>query len=367
VIAGASSIRIDVDRERHDIVARVQQRGRRDLAVLALDRGDLTPATFAARSRDVVEGNVIAVAGFVEHDELIGVVGQEPRLLFPGTISSRPENGAYLELENVHIEEGLSGGPVFDPDTGDVLGIVTSRTSDDRGGFADSAALVVEPFLAASAIGFRERQPVRVAVAPSPSPRASAAPSPKASPAPLALRPKAPVIVTPRPRPPSVPVALHEPSPAPAPDAPRAWEAQDANAHRLVYDHNGCAIALSLAVQHLGFSVPAAVDDGAPELNAKLTLRIGRRVAPVAACADVAESEPSEATYEPAATSFDGHHVTIRFRYVAGPDPSAADAALFPSDVSVDADVDAAPVTAHVQLMDADWDGTFDVIASKDR
>jgi S1-C subfamily serine protease len=94
VIAGAASIKVDIDRDRHDLVARVQQRGPRDLAVLELDQGHLVPATFASRTHAVVEGNVIAVAGYVKHDELIGVVGQEPRLLYPGTISSRPDGGA---------------------------------------------------------------------------------------------------------------------------------------------------------------------------------------------------------------------------------------------------------------------------------
>ena len=152
VLAGAASIRIDVSRDLHDLVARVQRTGPRDLTLLTVERGGLRAARFAPRSRAVVEGNMVAVAGYVKNDELIGVVGQEPRVLFPGTVSSRPENGLYLELENVHIEEGLSGGAVFDPGSGAILGIITSRTSDRRGGFADSGALVVVPFLEANSI-----------------------------------------------------------------------------------------------------------------------------------------------------------------------------------------------------------------------
>jgi len=126
VVAGAAGIRIDVSRELHDLVAHVERTGPRDLTLLAIDRGGLHAARFAPRSHPVVEGNLVAVAGYVKNDELIGVVGQAPRILFPGTVSSRPDNGLYLELENVHIEEGLSGGAVFDPATGDVLGIVTA-------------------------------------------------------------------------------------------------------------------------------------------------------------------------------------------------------------------------------------------------
>jgi hypothetical protein len=356
VIAGAASIRVDIDRDRHDLVAHVQQRGPRDLAVLLLDRGGLTPATFAARSLPVVEGIVIAVAGFVKHDELIGVVGQEPRLLYPGTISSRPDDGAYLELENVHVEEGLSGGPVFDPDTGDVLGIVTSRTSDQRGGFADSAALVVLPFLASSAIAFHERAST-LAVAP-PKPVASSK-AVAALPRPLAALPKTLPVASPPPRPPVVLASLPRPTPAPSPAGPATWDAHDTTAHRIAYDHAGCAIVLSLAVQRLAFGATAA--------DARLTLRMARRVAPVDACADIAESNASDGSYQAAATSFDGHHVTIRFRYAPGGTPSDADDALFPADVSLDADVDAMPVIAHVQLLDADWDDALDVSVSRDR
>ena len=376
VIAGAAVVRVDVDRERHDILARVEQRGPRDLAVLAIDRGGLAPATFASRARPAVEGNLIAVAGYVEHDELIGVVGQEPRLLYPGTVSSRPDNGAYLELENVHVEEGLSGAPVFDPASGDVLGIVTSRTADGRGGFADSAATVVLPFLAASAIAFAERDAtVRVSLArvlptaaPAPAPVAASPRPPVRTPAPPALPV---VVVTPAHRIPSV-VATTPPSLAFVPSrvpavvtGPRVWAASDDQPHRFVYAHRGCAIALSLDVAKLSFDQPAGVDLAALLASARLTLRVGRRVAPVAACSNVDEVSPLAAPYQAAAASFDGRHLTIRFRY-AGGNANAADESLFPADVSLDADLDAAPVTARVQLIDADWDDALDVIASRD-
>lgn len=350
VVAGASAITVDIDRDRHDIPAHLQERGPRDLALLAVDRGGLVPATFAPRSRAVVEGNLIAVAGFVKHDELIGIVGQEPRLLYPGTISSRPDDGAYLELENVHIEEGLSGGPVFDPDTGDVLGIVTSRTSDQRGGFADSGALVVVPFLASNAIALRERSGrtvVLIAPAPTPTPR----PHPAAT---IAPRPAAKPVVTAPPV-----VVLAAPKATPDPPAAHVWDARDASPHRIDYTDNGCAIALSLSIADLTFG--ASTDD------ARLTLRVARRVASTAACADLADSDPSNGTYRAAAASFDGRHVTVRFQFVAGDNPNAADTTIFPADVSLDANLDAAPVIAHVQLMDADWDDALDVTASRDR
>jgi S1-C subfamily serine protease len=365
VIANAASVRIDVDRDRHDIPARVQQRGPRDLAVLAIDRGGFAAATFASRSHPAVEGNLIAVAGYVEHDELIGIVGQEPRLLYPGTVSSRPDNGAYLELENVHIEDGLSGGPVFDPENGDVLGMVTSRTSDQRGGFADSAALVVVPFLAANAIGFSERDAglrlARAVAAPSAAPATPAPARPKVAAVTIPAAPRhLPAVVAAPPR--SLALALAN---VPAvTTGPRVWEAADERPHRFVYYHLGCAIVLSLDIVDLNFSPPSSTDD-APAAKARLSLRVGRRVAPVAACANVAESAPLDSAYQAVAASYDGHHLTIRFRSTAD-GASNPDGALFPADVSLDADLDAAPVTAHVQLIDDDWDDTLDVIASRD-
>ena len=240
----------------------------------------------------VVEGNLVAVAGYVKNDELIGVVGQEPRILFPGTVASRPDNGLYLELENVHIEEGLSGGAVFDPGTGDVLGIVTSRTSDRRGGFADSAALVVLPFLEASNVAVSLTRPVThaapkpraVAVAtpppplrlplPSPPPRSASARHHSAGDAaalvpiarPRAVRAASAIRCSrsfpPRPR---VQRRLRRHRPlrslrlsVPARDLTGeivSWQAGQAAPSRFVYTRAGCRMAVTIDVRNLQFIV----------------------------------------------------------------------------------------------------------------
>lgn len=320
VIAGAASIRIDVDSSLHDLKARVERTGPRDLSLLAVDRGDLHAARFAPRSRAVVEGNVVAVAGYVKHDELIGIAGQQPRVLFPGTIASRPENGIYLELENVQIEAGLSGGPVFDPATGDVLGIVTARTSDQRGGFADSGAQVVVPFVTSAV--------------------ARAAPPTPPTPQPLP------------PLPPLPPRALPAPSP---PDVD--WQMTATAPKRFVYERAGCRIAVTVALRALRFSVSdgtlIAPRDGTPSLD--ITLQ--QRASATDACADVPDSEPMAGTYEPVATSFDGRHVTMRFVYAGDP----ALQSRFPGDASLDADLGAASPAATVQFFDRDWSGAIDV------
>ena len=49
VVAGAASIRIDVNRDAHDLSARVERTGPRDLTLLAVERGGLRAARFAPR------------------------------------------------------------------------------------------------------------------------------------------------------------------------------------------------------------------------------------------------------------------------------------------------------------------------------
>jgi hypothetical protein len=213
--------------------------------------------------------------------------------------------------------------------------------------------------------------PKAVAVRRTPATPKPAAPAAAAAVAPVAFIPPPflegasarRVVRTPEPQP--EPTETPPPAPQPKAPQPQAWEAQDTAPHRLAYEYRGCPIVLSVAVRQLAFALPGSDDENTAD--ARLTLRVGRRVAPVAACQDVAESDPSDGSYEAAATSYDGRHVTIRFRYVPGPDATAAESALFPGDISVDADVTQAPVTAHVQLMDADWDGALDVVASRDR
>jgi hypothetical protein len=155
-------------------------------------------------------------------------------------------------------------------------------------------------------------------------------------------------------------VALAATPPPAAPPGPRIWAAHDTTAHRIAYVENGCTIVLLLSVETLAFGERAS--------DARLTLRVARRVAPIDACAGVAESDPSDGTYTATAASYDGHHLTLRFHDAsAAGDANAPGNAIFPADVSLDADLDAVPVTAHVQLIDADWDGAVDVIAARGR
>jgi S1-C subfamily serine protease len=346
VVAGAAAIRIDVSRDLHDLPAQVERTGPRDLTLLAVEHGGLRTARFAPAAHPVVEGNVVAVAGYVKNDELIGVGGQAPRVLFPGTVSSRPDDGMYLELENVQIEEGLSGGAVFDPQTGDVLGVVTSRTSDGRGGFADSGALVVVPFLAGNHIAVAAMPAPRVVVqaaTPRPLPALTPGPLPVARPIPLpAATLQASVVVA---------------SVSPVQTGIASWQAGDVPAKRFEYLHAGCGVALTIRVQTLEFVVAhqALVPPQRP--GRLLAITLGRSATGAPACAGVAADASLDASYAATAMSFDGHHVTMRFTYAGDP----ANAALFPGDASVDADLDADVATATVQFFGDDWEGAIDV------
>lgn len=363
VVAGAASIRIDVSRDVHDLSAHVERAGPRDLTLLDVDHGNLQPARFAPASRAVVSGNIVAVAGYVKNDELIGVVGQEPRVLYPGTVSSRPDDGAYLELENVYVEEGLSGGPVFDPQSGQVLGIVTSRTSDARGGFADSGAQVVVPFLTGSHVALNVAVPPAAALpsalpfAPAPRPlvaRVSLAPTP--APAPLELPTDPPLPNAPALPAPAAVLPVTDPLLDPGADGDIAsWRAGTGVPQRFVFVRDGCTTAVVVVVRTLQFVVAhrALVPPHRP--GALLAVGLRKRVIPSLLCGSVASTQQAQGAYEPTVMAFDGRHVTMRFVYAG--DPANAD--LFPSDASLDADLDAGGATATVQFFDRDWNGAI--------
>jgi hypothetical protein len=364
VVAGAASIRIDVSRDLHDLAAHVDRTGPRDLTLLTVERGGLHAARFAPRSQHVVEGNLVAVAGYVKNDELIGIVGQEPRVLFPGTVSSRPDNGLYLELENVHIEEGLSGGAVFDPGTGQILGIITSRTSDSRGGFADSGALVVVPFLEANHVAAVDQlpaaatpQPVAVVdiSGPRPLPAATLRALPQLSPGIRQLQLPVPVL---RPLPiATLPPVIVASAPHDYAGGVVSWQGGTATPKRFAYTHNGCRVAVTIDVQTLQFIVAHQALVQPHHRGSLLSITLSQQVGANDACAGVADAEPAGGAYEPTAMSFNGHHVTMRFVYAG----AAEDGDRFPSDASLDADLDSDSPNATVQFFAADWTGSIDL------
>jgi S1-C subfamily serine protease len=148
VVSQAATLIVNIPGLARDITARVQTAGPLDTMLLKVDEPNLRAVRFAPRDGELHEGSAVGVAGFLKNDESIEIAGLVPRLLYPGTISSLPSNGQFIDLANLNIEEGLSGAPVFDPRSGDVFGMVDTRDSvrNQRGGYAISAPIVLSQF-----------------------------------------------------------------------------------------------------------------------------------------------------------------------------------------------------------------------------
>lgn len=175
VISAAKVVSIDFDRDVHDLRATVIARDKTwDLALVRIERGHLKAITFAPKSRELVEGITLAAAGYSKKDDQIGFTGQEPHLLYPATISSLGRENKIVELANVRLEPGTSGGPVFDPATGAILGVIERSHAEESGGYAVSESVVLS-FLAGHRVATTTAQdaaPIRTAVpTPVPTPR----------------------------------------------------------------------------------------------------------------------------------------------------------------------------------------------------
>ena len=88
-----------------------------------------------------------------------------------------------------------------------------------------------------------------------------------------------------------------------------------------------------------------------------LSITLSQRAGANDACANVADAEPADGAYQPTAMSFNGHHVTMRFTYAGDPDNGDR----FPSDASLDADLDSDAVSATVQFFAAEWTGSIEL------
>jgi serine protease Do len=116
-----------------------------DLALLEVATPDLPPVAFGSM-QTVAPGRAIGVLGYpipdaFEDEHLRAVVS-----LYTGRIAS-VRNGT-IEID-VPIIPGESGGPVFDGETGDVIGVAESRFDDEKAiGFATPVDVIAR-FLSA--------------------------------------------------------------------------------------------------------------------------------------------------------------------------------------------------------------------------
>jgi hypothetical protein len=183
---------------------------------------------------------------------------------------------------------------------------------------------------------------------------------PAARPAPIVYDPLQPVFSGPPAR--LVAVATFEAPVVPAP--PRdlggdivSWQAGQSTPSRFIFTRFGCRVAVTIGVRNLQFIVAHQALVQPHRRGALLGITLQQRAASTNACADVADVQPSDGAYEPTAMSYTGRHVTMRFAYAG--DPNLSD--LFPSDVSLDADVGGEGASATLQFFDEDWTGSIAV------
>lgn len=98
-----------------------------DAAIIAVDEPALPVAMLA---NDLpAEGRPIAVAGYpaIQIQIAMADMGLSPSV-HEGTVNALPGNGQYIEYD-AQTDHGNSGGPVFDPSSGAILGIATLGVS----------------------------------------------------------------------------------------------------------------------------------------------------------------------------------------------------------------------------------------------
>ncbi|MBV8425208.1 MAG: trypsin-like peptidase domain-containing protein, partial [Candidatus Eremiobacteraeota bacterium] len=195
VVAHATTVIVNVPGQARDLVASVEKLGPSDAALLHISERNLRAVTFAPPNERLREGSSVAIAGFFKNDDMIEISGLAPRVLGSGTIGALANDGRFINIANVHVEDGLSGGPAFDPQTGEVVGMVdTSADSGESGGYAVSGPVVLSAFFDAQGVqvaygGGAPLPPPPVAYAPPPSfgpPQGSMEP---AEPAPMSQEP----------------------------------------------------------------------------------------------------------------------------------------------------------------------------------
>lgn len=154
VVRGSNDVRIDFPGDRSRKVTVVARDDGRDIALLSAPEPNLKPLTISGDPLSV--GETTATAGYLRSE----TGAASAHLLYPGTISATLQNGRILEFDNLNVQEGLSGGPLFDPVTGTVLGMVVSRISDKEvGGYALSAQVVLIGYLTDRKVAFSLERP----------------------------------------------------------------------------------------------------------------------------------------------------------------------------------------------------------------
>ena len=128
VIDGAHNLRVTLDDKRSVPARVVASDAKSDIALVEIDVPNRPVAQLGA-SADLEAGTQIGVAGYPIPDEFDDEHLGTKTSLFAGRVSAlRPD---ALELD-VPVIPGESGGPVFDAQTGVVVGLAESRFDDEK-------------------------------------------------------------------------------------------------------------------------------------------------------------------------------------------------------------------------------------------
>ena len=120
-----------------------------DLALIHLSKGNLPAATIASSAS---EGNAIATAGYpiASMDFLVTTNELKPSL-HEGVISAVRLGGMIIEHSAV-TDHGNSGGPIFEADSGYVVGVVLGVFKNTQGAYVGAGYKSINDFLASSGV-----------------------------------------------------------------------------------------------------------------------------------------------------------------------------------------------------------------------
>lgn len=123
-----------------------------DLAVIKVSQANIP--VLRLRRDENEAGAPVAVAGYPSSQfDLKDLSGDLTPSIHLGTISAVVNRGALIEYDAI-TEHGNSGGPLINPETGDVLGVIQAKLGKHETNLAIGIARVVIPFLKLNRITF---------------------------------------------------------------------------------------------------------------------------------------------------------------------------------------------------------------------
>ena len=112
--------------------------GLRDIAFLEVTEPNIPHVSID--STPPKEGDRVGIAGYPHTQLLLGALGLGlTPSVHVGTVNALPASGFYIQFD-AQTEPGNSGGPLFDPSTGVVEGIVVLKVGQRESNFAIAAA-----------------------------------------------------------------------------------------------------------------------------------------------------------------------------------------------------------------------------------